>query len=63
MSYEERLRKVGLSTLETRRIRADLSVVYKIVYKVEGINGKASFREKNAERKDHIHLGQIYEHF
>jgi len=31
MSYEDRLRRVGLTTLETRRIRADMVEVYKII--------------------------------
>jgi len=31
MSYEERLRTVGLTTLETRRLRADMVKVDKIV--------------------------------
>jgi hypothetical protein len=31
LSYEERLARIGLTTLETRRVRADLIEVYKIV--------------------------------
>ena len=37
MEYEERLRCLKLTTLETRRIRADLIEVYKIVYGTEGL--------------------------
>ena len=32
LSYENRLKKVHLTTLETRRIRGDLIEVYKIMY-------------------------------
>jgi ribonuclease P/MRP protein subunit RPP40 len=31
LDYEERLRRLGLTTLETRRLRADLVEVYKIL--------------------------------
>jgi ribonuclease P/MRP protein subunit RPP40 len=47
LSYKERLRKVGLTTLETRRIRADLLEVYKIVNRLEGIDEKDFFLRKN----------------
>jgi len=36
MSYEDRLSVVGLSTLETRRLRADMIKVYKILRGFEG---------------------------
>ena len=47
LSYEERLRKVGLTTLKTRRIRADLLEVYKIVNRLEGIDEKNFFMRRN----------------
>jgi len=34
--HEERLRMTGLNTLETRRLRAHMLEVYKIVKSVEG---------------------------
>jgi len=37
MGYEDRLKELKLTTLETRRIRADLLEVYKIVTKQEGL--------------------------
>ena len=35
--YEIRLKRVGLTTLETRRLRADMLEVYKIMNGLEGI--------------------------
>ena len=37
LDYEERLRRLGLTTLETRRLRADLVEVYKILIGEEGV--------------------------
>lgn len=46
LSYEERLRVLGLTTLETRRLRADLIEVFKIMRGLEGINaGMFTLRE------------------
>ena len=36
-NYEERLRRIHLTTLETRRIRADLLELYKIFHGLEGL--------------------------
>ena len=38
LAYEERLRRSGLTTLETRRIRADLSEVFEVFRGIEGLN-------------------------
>jgi len=37
-SYEERLMKLGLWTLEDRRIRADLIEVYKMMYGLSSVH-------------------------
>ncbi len=37
MSYESRLEIAGLMTLETRRLRADLLEVFKIMHGLEGL--------------------------
>ena len=37
LTYEERLEKLKLTTLETRRTRADLLQVYKIVNGIDGL--------------------------
>ena len=41
--YEERLRKIGLTTLEKRNIRADLLEVYKIMTGKEGLDKNKLF--------------------
>ena len=43
MTYERRLKFVGLTTLETRRERADLLEVFKILNGLEGVNEKDFF--------------------
>ena len=43
LSYESRLEKLGLDTLEARRLRNDLSMCYKIVYKLADIDMNAFF--------------------
>ena len=49
MTYERRLKFVGLTstTLETRRERADLLEVYKILNGLEGVNEKDFFIRDN----------------
>jgi len=37
LEYEERLKKCGLTTLETRRMRADMIEVFKIIKGMEGL--------------------------
>ena len=37
LDYESRLKTVGLTTLETRSLRADMLEAYKIMIAVEGI--------------------------
>ena len=44
MEYEERLRVVGLTTFETRRLRADLVEVYKILNGLETIKESRFFQ-------------------
>ena len=43
MEYEDRLRKVGLTTLETRRVRGDLIEVFKILNKLENVDEREFF--------------------
>ena len=38
MEYEDRLKKLGLTTLESRRKRGDLIQTYKIINKVEEVD-------------------------
>jgi hypothetical protein len=53
MSYENRLKKVGLTTLETRRIRADILEVYKIMNGLEGVLEKDFFTRDRGGRRGH----------
>ena len=45
MAYEERLKRVGLTTLEMRRERADLLEVFKILKGMEGLRREQFFKE------------------
>ena len=53
LSYEERLTKVGLTTLETRRVRADLIEVYKIVRGMDKVDEKCLFHRYNRRPNHH----------
>ena len=53
LDYESRLRKVGLTTLETRRLRADMIEVYKIVNGMEGITEAKMFKRDGGGRRGH----------
>ena len=53
LDYESRLRKVGLTTLETRRLRADMIEVYKIVNGMEGITEAKMFKRDEGGRRGH----------
>ena len=46
LEYEVRLKNLGLTTLETRRIRADMIEVYKIINKLEGLDEKMFFERR-----------------
>lgn len=43
LSYEERLKKLNITTMETRRIRADLIQVFKIVKGLDKVEQKSFF--------------------
>ena len=53
LSYENRLKKVGLTTLETRRQRADMLEVYKIMNGLEGVIEKDFFLRDRGGRRGH----------
>jgi len=49
-SYEERLKKLGLWSLEDRRIRADLIEVYKMVYGLSSVRLNTFFELSSSDR-------------
>jgi len=53
MSYEDRLRTVGLTTLETRRLRADMVEVYKILRGFEGTDEVNIFQKRVGRTRGH----------
>jgi len=46
MTYEERLRTTGLTTLETRRLKADMLKVYNILKGFEGADEMTFFQRR-----------------
>ena len=52
-SYEERIQMLGLTTLETRRVRADVLEVFKILKGYEGINGDCFFKIQVTKTRGH----------
>ena len=53
LDYESRLKRVGLTTLETRRLRADMLEVYKIMNGMEGIIEAKFFERDKGGRRGH----------
>jgi len=57
MTYEERLRTTGLTTLETRRLRADMLGVYTILKGFEGTDELKFFQRRvGSTRGDDLKL-------
>jgi len=50
MTYEERYRTTGLTSLETRRLRADMLEVYKILKGFEGTDEMKFFQRRVGSR-------------
>ena len=53
LDYKSRLKRVGLTTLETRRLRADMLEVYKIMNGMEGIIEAKFFKRDEGGRRGH----------
>jgi len=53
--YEIWLKMMGLTTLETRRIRADMIEVYKILNWLEGIESASMFIKRVGLSRGHSH--------
>ena len=52
-SYNDRLQILGLTTLETRRVRADMLEVFKILKGYEGVNGDCFFKIQSTNTRGH----------
>jgi len=48
LEYEDRLKRIGLTTLETRRVRGDLIEVFKILNNIENIDEKHFFQRSTS---------------
>jgi len=55
LDYETRLKVMGLTTLETKRIRADMIEVYKILNGLEGIESGSMFIKRVGVSRGHSH--------
>ncbi len=60
MSYESRLEKAGLMTLETRRLRADLLEVFKIMHGLERLAPSDFFVLRDSGHGTRGHKYMIY---
>jgi hypothetical protein len=52
-AYTERLEMVGLTTLETRRLRADLIEVFKIIKGYEDLDERIFFKRQDSVTRGH----------
>ncbi|KAK8729364.1 hypothetical protein OTU49_008790, partial [Cherax quadricarinatus] len=53
MLYEERLREIGLTTLEDRRVRGDMITTYKILRGIDKVNRDRMFQRRDTETRGH----------
>ena len=62
LSYENRLLECGLTTLETRRLRGDSPLVFKIVNGYEDVDMNMFFKHKEVSRTRGHKAALIKEH-
>ena len=55
-SYEDRLKKVNLTTLETRRERADMIEVWKIINNTDRVQQDRFFKRSTKTIQEDIHI-------
>jgi hypothetical protein len=60
ITYEERLKLLGLITLENRRMRADLIEVFKIIKGYEGLDERKFFKRYSQESVTRGHSLKLY---
>ena len=60
LSYQERLKRTNLMSLEIRRLRADLLQVYKIMHELEGLQKEDFFEMANSRLTTRGHEFKIY---
>ena len=53
LSYEERLKKLNLTTLETRRLRGDLIEMFKIIKGFDNVDYKRFFQLSDNRLRGH----------
>ena len=53
LEYHERLKYLKLTTLETRRLRADLVEVFKILNGLEGVTEESFFQRRTSTTRGH----------
>ena len=59
LTYEERLRKLKLTSLEERRARGDMIETYKLITRKENINPDKFFKMRDMRGDPEIHHGAI----
>ena len=54
LSYEERLKRLGMFSLRRRRLRSDMTEVFKVVHGMEKVNlGKLFCIDQDGRRRKH----------
>ena len=60
LSYEQRLRRLNLTTLEERRKRGDLIEMYKLLTQKENVDYKQFFQKENNHHRLWGHSSKVF---